>query len=113
MIGNKHTPGPWAVSEVVPKAITVDGDTRNLLGLRDFGDGEGDYAIVMKQADAELMASAPDMRAELDRTTAAVLSGGPFCRHCPRHNGKHNDDCPVPDAHKIRVKYGFDKKEQP
>ena len=52
------------------------------------------------------------LRAELDRMTAAVLSGGPFCRHCPRHNGKHNYDCPEPEARAIREKYGFDKKEQ-
>ena len=62
------------------------------------------------------------LRTELDRMTAAVIrkheihTSGPmqgdgyFCTHCHKHNGGHLDDCPVKDARKIRVKYGFDKE---
>jgi len=57
-----HTPGPWMVSGAVPKAIvSVENPGANLLGLRYFEDEDGPYAIFMREEDATLAASAPEL----------------------------------------------------
>lgn len=64
-----------------------------------------------------------ELRAELDRMTAAVIDTPYFkwsnnrqefvCRHCVKGwlgtNEEHDEKCRITEARAIRVKYGFDK----
>ena len=73
---NKHTPGPWLVGE---HRIGLDGDADEI-DVVSKGDSRGDHSICTVdeawegciEANARLIAAAPDMLAELERLIDAV-----------------------------------------
>ncbi len=54
-----HTPGPWTVNEEVGVAIK-------------HGEGAHDYVDMENKANAQLMADAPDLLAEIKRLTTML-----------------------------------------
>lgn len=77
-----HTPGPWATVEVGDKPFVclavMDSDRQSLFTLVEEDGVE--FAAVMEDADARLIAAAPDLLDELINLTArfkaAVMQAG-------------------------------------
>lgn len=103
----QHTPGPW-ITEAQERASRGDVDSGSDVIVVDARDGlpvadcspEAGYPLTEQhEANARLIAAAPDMLALLERVTPAnpftgpELSGGPACIGCGRSQGNdwHGD----------------------
>lgn len=101
----KHTPGPWSVEAVNSEAMhdiclgyRVPGAGHPILIASVYGDDEprrpGDISVFEAEANARLIASAPDLLRQRDALRAALLDclawmschcGGTACLPC-RHS---------------------------
>lgn len=73
-MNTQHTPGPWSLEPVEDRSIKhlcpVDSERMSLLTI--VHQDETPFAAVYKDADAHLIAAAPDLLAELRKARAAL-----------------------------------------
>lgn len=64
---NKHTPGPWQVNKKVKTTVETCADGQGINIIADCSDVDGIRSRAEDQANAALIAQAPDLLAERDR----------------------------------------------
>jgi hypothetical protein len=85
----KHTPGPWRVSEgMTPDTLLVRDDEHGIAQVWAAYRPDGPLEVGTKEANARLIAAAPELLEEL--------------RNCVRHNADILDNCLFP-AHGLKA----------
>ena len=100
----EHTKGPWLQHEDYPRVVVAAAEpTTSLLAL-DMTDGteEDPIAIIASDADARLIAAAPELLAALLRLVQSAekaASADDYCAHCDCHpRDGHARGCPISEA---------------
>lgn len=119
----KHTPGPWLHScdegahggcniNAMPEGYedgVVLAEVQDLIDFEEADDEEADEAATVREANARLMAAAPDLLAALEAIASARLDGDK-CEG-PEVGGSEHEDCYLEDDGWHHVYSGNDEDE--
>ena len=73
----KSTPGPWKVNRQIDGTMSISGKGAPFLYFNDFGSSAREQEV---QANAKLIAAAPELFVTLQYLTATLQNGGTITR---------------------------------